>query len=772
MREKLELIELKHRILCNYPTQHSVTEALSMVSITTVTNPNFFQQQIDHDDKQVQKHLNDSITKAIINNEKKISQWHCLFQQQQEQLSSPMLTSSMIDIIHRRQKLFEQKLNCTLQFHLNYYFRQHFGEQSDDFNLPKISFSPTIIVHASMHLFSKKDLQLLSRGPTYVPPYQLIEKNDIEKNYKRLQHDLNLVFVQHEVNTVQSMNLQRRIKHLYTEVFSKPTISKSIYERALYEKQIIEKIRNDLKKFNLILRRTADQQNVFYLGDRKSFEQLCNEFMLKMDLFEIHTSINNENIRATLDYLTEEVKSMNYAFENIFTDILKYKEQLKKISVLIGKVKLPYLYFLPDLSKQPLLNVKPLIMTSKNSPTYALGRFLDQILRHAVDIHQQGRIYRNGSYFLREFHDYIQRSQRFSTTTKFVTITIGNFYHLVPHNLMINALSDFFLNYYYLPRIENIHHTKILQLTKLFLYNNRFYYDGKIYRLNKGGPTTSRFTETLANIYLLGMENNCLINHRSMQNEFYGRYQNQIFFTWNQSLNELEEILHQMKLQYNHLDFHISIEKQLTFLDIYLENRHGFLYSRVHHEQNRQRYTLPYTSNENSIRIHSHWLRSSLIRAVRYCTAVEDFHYERIYLEMSYLANGYSYEFIKKHLQHFFLQFGAKEFQQFVLDQGLYEKFRHRLFNFMSEQRQHIQKKQESFKKNRRFHLSYIYDNISSKSKFNKQLREILSDSIKIKNTTFENSKLQLDITTKHQYSLNALLSHQRPSHPILNKMI
>ncbi|CAF4883967.1 unnamed protein product, partial [Rotaria sp. Silwood2] len=167
---------------------------------------------------------------------------------------------------------------------------------------------------------------------------------------------------------------------------------------------------------------------------------------------KILRSINNENLQVTLDYLTEKVKSMNYAFEDIFTDIIKYKEQLKKIIVLIRKVKLPYLYFLPDLSKQPLLDVKPVIMTSKNSPTYALGQFLDRILRHAIDIHQQGRIYPNGSYFLREFHDYIQRHQRFSATTKFVTITISNFYHLVPHNLMINALSDFFLNYYNLPR--------------------------------------------------------------------------------------------------------------------------------------------------------------------------------------------------------------------------------------------------------------------------------------------------------------------------------
>ncbi|CAF4965617.1 unnamed protein product, partial [Rotaria socialis] len=71
------------------------------------------------------------------------------------------------------------------------------------------------------------------------------------------------------------------------EMFSNPILSKSIYERAHYEQQLIEQIRNDLKSFDLILRRTHDHQNVFYLGDRKLFEKLSNEFMLQTDLFEI-----------------------------------------------------------------------------------------------------------------------------------------------------------------------------------------------------------------------------------------------------------------------------------------------------------------------------------------------------------------------------------------------------------------------------------------------------------------------------------------------------
>ncbi|CAF4175695.1 unnamed protein product, partial [Rotaria magnacalcarata] len=106
--------------------------------------------------------------------------------------------------------------------------------------------------------------------------------------------------------------------------------------------------------------------------------------------------------------------------------------------------------------------------------------------------------------------------------------------------------------------------------------------------------------------------------------------------------------------------------------------------------------------------------------------------------------------------------FDAKSLQQLPLDQGAYKKIRHRLFNFMREQRQHKEKKQESFKKNRRFHLSYIYDNVGPKSRFNKKLREILSKHVQLPNTTFENNKLQLDIRTKTQHSLNSLLSGQR----------
>ncbi|CAF4059010.1 unnamed protein product [Rotaria sp. Silwood1] len=162
---KKELIELKHRIQCNYPTQQSVTQALSMLSRTippAVVNPNFYHQEIDQDEKKLQDYLNNFMMKSIQEAEKKISQCRLLFQKQ-EQLSQSILTSSLVDILYRRYELCKRKLDCTERFRLHYYLRYHFGQQSDEFNLAKVSFSPTIILHASIHVFNKEHLRLLSR---------------------------------------------------------------------------------------------------------------------------------------------------------------------------------------------------------------------------------------------------------------------------------------------------------------------------------------------------------------------------------------------------------------------------------------------------------------------------------------------------------------------------------------------------------------------------------------------------------------------------------
>jgi len=194
------------------------------------------------------------------------------------------------------------------------------------------------------------------------------------------------------------------------------------------------------------------------------------------------------------------------------------------------------------------------------------------------------------------------------------------------------------------------------------------------------------------------------------------------------------------------------------------------LYTRIHHDTSIPKYTLPY-SISNAEETHSHWLRSSLIRAVRACTSVFDFNNERIYLEITYLTNGYSIEFIERRIQHFFEQFNVLSLRS-SLDQHVYEQLRHRLFNFFNEQQQFSRTNQELVSDNQLIHMSYFYQ-YGPKNEFNEKIRKILLDNIHVPESFSDEKKhrkIKIILTTKPKHSLNALLSQQKPDHMLLNK--
>ena len=163
------------------------------------------------------------------------------------------------------------------------------------------------------------------------------------------------------------------------------------------------------------------------------------------------------------------------------------------------------------------------IVFAQDTATHRLAQYLDQLLRPIIELHTKSRTFINGSDFLRKFHDYIDGNKRqFSSTTNFVSITMANFLALVPHGRMLIALQDFLRDSAYLSVIDNVSIGRIIRLTALFLHNNRFYYDGKIYRYCKGAPMNFPLTELLAHVFVYQLQK-VLINDSCIQDEFYGR---------------------------------------------------------------------------------------------------------------------------------------------------------------------------------------------------------------------------------------------------------
>ncbi|CAF4227361.1 unnamed protein product, partial [Adineta steineri] len=141
---------------------------------------------------------------------------------------------------------------------------------------------------------------------------------------------------------------------------------------------------------------------------------------------------------------------------------------------------------------------------------------------------------------------------------------------------------------------------------------------------------------------------------------------------------------------------------------------------------------------------------------------------ERFYLQTTCLVNGYSLEFVDHRIHHFFTYFDAISLLS-VLNQDEYDKLRRRLMTYIGEQKEYHLKNKELEKNKQLIRLNYLHE-FGVKYEFNRQLKEILSKNLVDKNAPFIKQKLTINLSTIHQYSLNALLSQQKPSHPLFNK--
>ncbi len=136
--------------------------------------------------------------------------------------------------------------------------------------------------------------------------------------------------------------------------------------------------------------------------------------------------------------------------------------------------------------------------------------------------------------FMRKLLDYTNNKENhLHPTTLFATIKITNFHTMISHQSMIAALLNFFTDHLatnkvrYQPletlkQYQSISIETIKKLTELYLENNIFYYNGKIYKFIKGGPNSLLFNDILSTIYLFHCEK-LLFDDPRLKTAFYGR---------------------------------------------------------------------------------------------------------------------------------------------------------------------------------------------------------------------------------------------------------
>ncbi len=339
--------------------------------------------------------------------------------------------------------------------------------------------------------------------------------------------------------------------------------------------------------------------------------------------------------------------------------------------------------------------------------------------------------------------------------TKFITFQIHNLSTRVSHADLLTALNRFLVHplvtHHYQPFTINA----IQELTALVLRHHIFTYNGKIYRYIKGSPLNYAFTQLLVDIYLQQWQIP-LVREIRTADQFYGRYHDIGILTWNETSHPLHICINELNEQNPDIQLTTSVGVHVHFLHAYIENQQGLLYTRVYHDPMIQPFLLPYASDHPRL-VHRQWFRFALVRAGQYCSSFEDFQEERVQIELTFLANGYSLDFVQFHVKQFLKRFSPFD-QPINLHRLTYTSFRQQLFRYFNQRKLDLKQQPpvESIPKHRLSQLHYLYD-WGTRYEFNQKFYELWS-TILNKDPLFSKFRLKIRLHSKHCYLSNTLL--------------
>ncbi|CAF3485853.1 unnamed protein product, partial [Rotaria socialis] len=285
-----------------------------------------------------------------------------------------------------------------------------------------------------------KQIEFLNRGPTYVSPCQLHIQSEsstlsideiLTKQLAPLRRQLTRVFTAYPVNLSRRMNFEQQIQQLFKESFHQP-IPISIKERTLVEKQLLQSIQYQLKQQRLILRRTADDQNTYYLGSLDEFEQKTKQYMEDPICYTFIGMINKKFTEE--NHLNDILELIDCQLQILNEKKLINHDHLTQFSTSHrSNLKLPHLYFLPETNDDVHMCVQPRFSSYQYSPIQRLAQYLEPLIRSLFDNVCRSTTVLNSHDFNTKFSHYWIQQTDSKQRIQFATFKIHDLYSNISH---------------------------------------------------------------------------------------------------------------------------------------------------------------------------------------------------------------------------------------------------------------------------------------------------------------------------------------------------
>ncbi|CAF1097599.1 unnamed protein product [Adineta ricciae] len=400
-------------------------------------------------------------------------------------------------------------------------------------------------------------------------------------------------------------------------------------------------------KLNSIILRKTDKSKVFHLGTSDEYDKKSMEYMNRTKAYQCLGSINN----PLPDLITRTNK---YLLDLRFIKWITQKQYEQLCLKQTDDIELAHLYYLPKSHKSgtPL---RPIISGLKH-PTIKISKYLDDLLRPLFNQMASTTTVTSG-------YELIQRLQIWSHTnlqreTILCTIDVIDLYTMIPQTEGVLALKKM-LDYLKLKQVDGLKVETIIRLARFVIQNNYFEYNNNYYHQIRGGAMGSPLTLTIANCYMFFLEQKI---SRQINNSFglYVRYIDDIFIIINWPLRHLVKQIDRWNKFDENIQLSANISHQVNFLDLFIENQDGQLFTKVYHKPSYEPYYLPFNS-VHPIHMKKNIPFTMLLRAIRYSSTFQIYLNEREKLRMALLINKYPNTFIEKQFNKLFIKYKIQQ---------------------------------------------------------------------------------------------------------------
>ncbi|CAF1504616.1 unnamed protein product [Rotaria sp. Silwood1] len=559
------------------------------------------------------------------------------------------IVNSFLDYLNRR----TNRLKDEIAYEKVPLYRKHLLRVQQRFKSTQkmVTVKPTVIVDLFYHPFTAAQLAYLSRGPSYIRPNPSVffpektfkkridrELKDTMKKLKQCMsndHDRPKIPLTSPLYKSYADQLQSCLNQAY--MTPTPLIDQI---RALRELKMVQSIRTKLKKFKLILRET-DKSGVLHIGSAADYERKAIEYRRTTGAYELLTSNPFNDIICTVTHLLNRLQSLKRILERHRVKMMPNRK----------KTELAYMYFIPKPHKKrtPL---RPILNTI-HAATKQISQFLDRLIRPLFDRFIRQTTFVDGADLLNRLQHYIQKGF-LTSSTLFITFDINNLYTMLPQEESLNVLAEF-LRVHNCEKVNGLSIDTIIELARIVLQANAFVYNKKFYRQIIGGAMGSAFTLTLANIFMWKWERQTILP-KLASHELYGRYIDDIFFTWNGSEDKVKELLEAANNFHPNIKLEYKISQSVPFLDVLIQHNHGTLVSSLYHKPSAEPTVVSFLS-DHPRHVFRNVIQTALTRAVRYSSTFEIFNHERRAIRLMFLYNRYPSNFINQQFEKFFADY-------------------------------------------------------------------------------------------------------------------